>query len=213
MKEISSKTKTKYVVVFVLFAVLSFWAAAYLFLNVEQSNWVVLILGLLLSAFGSYVLSFFISAKELILTKDALKVKSHFFSNSYFFQTIKIPYSEILGYTKIEKRNEHFKWQDLTILTKQGKFTIHSNLSTNYEKFRSRLARKSKQDKKAEHEWHLLQNRRFRIGFMTFAVLFFVLMTYLNVEKGNSLSVTNTFLLFMISLFFFVYGLFIFLKK
>lgn len=206
MKVISSKLKMGYLIIIAIASALFCLLASHFIIGFTE-NIPVTVLSLCFAAFGCYGFATLITAKELILTRESLKIKSAFFSEKV------IAYNEIKGYIEIEKSSEHFRWKNLTILTIQGEFTISSHYFTNYKRFKSRIAKMAKKDIKAEKEWHQKQNRQVGLGFIITGVLFFTAIWCLNIREGRSLTLENGLVLFLISSSFALYGLFNLLKK
>ncbi len=99
-----------------------------------------------------------------------------------------ISVDNIESYSEIEKSNKYYRWKDLTIYTKDSKYTVSSTSFSNYESLRKILTKGKKRNSFAEKLWHYKINRRYGIGFSIFGIMLLLLFGSMYLKKDIEIS-------------------------
>lgn len=99
-----------------------------------------------------------------------------------------ISISEIESYKEIEKENEYYKWKDLTIFTKDSKYTISSSSHFNYELLKEKLIKGKKKNSYAEKIWQYKMSKRYGIGFSIVGIILLSLFGAMYIKKDLEIS-------------------------
>ena len=161
--------------------------ASYFLIKNSISDEYVQIVGLILGGFfglaGIGCLTLIPFIENLVFENGRLKI---FSLTGNLKREISI--SEIESYKEIEKENKHSKWKDLTIFTKDSKYTISSSSHSNYEFLKEKLTKGKKKNSYAEKMWHYKMGRRYGIGFSIIGIIFLLLFGRMYMKKDLEIS-------------------------
>lgn len=184
-KEIKSELKILDFIIFIPFGILALVGAYFLISNSlddEYPKILFLGVGIFFGLIGLASLLIIFLFEKNILKDDKLIILS---ITGREKKIIKL--SEIVSYYEIEKEGRSNSWKDLTIFTKDSKYTISSAIYSNYDEFRKKLTRGKKKNIKARKLLEYRMNRRYGIGFLIVGTIFTLFLGSMFLNRNNEI--------------------------